>query len=195
MDRILYTDIDLTVLDFNGPFEDYLVSQGVNIPAPGHLEGHCRLSEAIDVSVEEEAMFVAEFFRSDYYYRLPPLEGAADAVQRLHEEGWSFVAISACPDEESVLEGRKTNLEAALGVPFLAVHSTGIGGCKKEVLKGFTPSIWVEDHYLNAVAGHELGYRTFLVNQKHNQHHDAPMTRVDSWKEIVGHLCMENSRS
>ncbi len=194
MDKILYTDIDLTVLDFNGPFEDYLIERGVDIPAPGHLEGHCRLSEAIDVSVEEEAMFVADFFRSDFYYRLPALEDAAEAVQRLYSDGWSFVAISACPDEKSVLEGRKTNLEAALGIPFRAVHSTGINGCKREVLSNFAPSVWVEDHYLNAVSGHQLGYQTFLIDQKHNRHHVAPMPRVNSWKEIVAHLCMENSR-
>ncbi len=192
MAKIIYTDVDSTVLDFNSKWEVFVRDAGVEIPYPGFLQGHCRLTDALGMDEAEEMRLVGEFFASDHFYDLPAVEGAQEALQRLYSEGWSFVAVTACPSGEAVSAGRKGNLERALGVPFHAVHTTGVGGGKHGVLSMFAPTVWVEDHFHNAVTGHELGYRTFLINQTHNLHHDAPMARVDTWAEIVEQLCMAN---
>ncbi len=190
MAKIIYTDVDSTVLDFNSKWEVFVRDKGVHIPYEGFLQGHCRLTDAIGMDEAEEMMLVNEFFASEHFYNLPAVDGAQEALQRLYSEDWRFVAVTACPNGEAVVAGRKGNLERALGVPFVAVHTTGVGGCKRDVLSMFAPTVWVEDHYQNAVTGHELGYRTFLINQTHNRHHDAPMTRVDTWAEIASQLCM-----
>lgn len=188
MEKILISDIDSTLLDFNSKWEIFVAERGVAIPYEGFLQGHCRLTDALGLDEEVEMNLVYEFFDSEHFYDLPAVKGAREALQRLYSAGWQFIAVSACPNGESVSEGRKRNLEAVLGVPFLAVHTTGVGGGKRAALAQFAPTVWVEDHFENAVTGHELGYRTFLINQLHNNHHDAPMTRVDTWGEIADSL-------
>jgi phosphoglycolate phosphatase-like HAD superfamily hydrolase len=191
MAKIIYTDVDSTVLDFNAKWEGFVRDRGIAIPHEGFLQGHCRLTDALGIDEAVEMKLVTEFFGSDHFYNLPAVEGAPEALQRLHSEGWRFVAVTACPNGEAVVAGRRGNLERALGVPFDAVHTTGVGGCKRDVLSMFAPTVWVEDHYQNAVTGHELGYRTFLIDQTHNRHHEALMTRVGNWSEIASQLCME----
>jgi hypothetical protein len=183
MDKIIYTDVDSTVLDFNSKWETFVRDRGVAIPYEGYLQGHCRLTDALGLDEAREMELIAEFFDSEHFYDLPAVKGAQEAVQRLYAAGWRFVAVTACPNGEAVVAGRKGNLERALGIPFLAVHTTGVGGCKRDVLSMFGPTVWVEDH--------DLGYRTFLINQTHNRHNDAPMTRVDTWAEIADQLCTE----
>ncbi len=189
MHKTLVTDIDSTVLDFNIPWEEFLRERGVTIPYEGYLQGHCRLTDALGMDEEKELALVSDFFASDHFFNLPAIKGAKEALQSLHSDGWEFIAVTACPNSDGVAEGRKANLERVLEVPFLAVHTTGVGGCKRDILSTLSPTVWVEDHFNNALTGHELGYRTFLINQTHNNHHDAPMTRVDNWSEIVTMLC------
>lgn len=189
MPKILYTDVDSTVLNFNTKWEEFIRLAGIEIPHRGFLQGHCRLTDAIGLDEETEMALLRDFCKSDHFYDLPAVEGAQEALQSLSGEGWKFVAVTACPDGEAVSEGRKANLERVLGVPFEAVHITGIGGCKKGVLSRFTPTVFVEDSFHNATMAHDLGYRTFLMNQTHNEHHDAPMARVNTWAEIVSHIC------
>ena len=187
-DKVIISDIDSTLLNFNIPWENFVESKGVEIPHRGFLQGHCRLTDALGVDEELEMELLGEFFSSQEFYDLPALTGAPEALQLLHSDGWTFSAITACPDGDLVSERRKNNLERVLGVPFTDVHITGVGGCKRNALSRYHPTVWVEDHFQNAVVGHEMGFRTFLMNQKHNRGHSAPMTRVDNWAEIVRHL-------
>lgn len=184
----LFVDVDLTVLDFVAKWEPFLVENGVHLPEPGFLKGHCRLTDALGMDVALETELLNKFFDSSAFYDLPAIEGAPEALQALYRHDWRFVAVTACPNGKGVSEARRGNLEAVLGVPFEEVYTTGIGGCKRDILASFTPTVFVEDNFENALIGQELGYQTFLISQKHNLHHDAPMIRVDHWSEIVDQL-------
>lgn len=190
MGKVVYTDVDLTLLDFNEPFEEFIRSQGHDIPY-GATEGQAHLPACFDVSQEVADELVRTFFLDATFGALPPIAGAQDVVQRLHKDGWKFVAITACPD--SVHELRRQNLKDVFGFD-MEVHYSGFGGCKKDILTKYAPTVWVEDNVGHAEVGLELGYETFLINQRHNRDATTGATRVDTWLEIEERLCSEPSR-
>lgn len=190
MSKIIYTDIDLTLLDFNSPLEEFMRENGHDVPH-GHLEGQCHLWKVMGYTPQAADAIIHDFFDSDYFGKLPPLRGSVEPVQRLYSEGWRFVAISACP-ATIPSKIRQENLQNAFGIPFEEVHLSGFGGCKRNILEMFHPTIWVEDHVKNAHVGQELGFDTFLIDQKHNRDAEISVTRVSGWEEIFNKLCMEN---
>lgn len=185
-DKVIYTDVDLTLLDFNAPFETFARERGYDIPH-GATVGQAHLPDCFDIDPADAAKLVQEFFHAPTFGNLPPLEGAMQAVQRLYGAGWEFVAITACPD--FVHDRRHRNLIHVFGIEFRDVLYSGFGGCKKDILSGFTPSVWVEDNVGHAEIGLELGYDTFLINQRHNLDKATKATRVDTWAEIEERLC------
>ncbi len=190
MEKIIYTDIDLTLLEFNIGFENFLRDErGMDLPQ-GKLIGYAQLPHAIEISHEEADKLVHDFFDHHGFANLPALDHAPEATQRLYNEGWRFVGISACPESVGT-ERRKKNLEEVLGIPFEAVHLSGYAGCKKAILESVSPSIWVEDNVNHAHVGHELGFKTYLIEQGHNRDAEVKVTRVSSWKEIADDLCTE----
>lgn len=189
MNKIIYSDIDLTLLEFNIGFEDYLRDErGFDLPQ-GALIGHSQLPNAIPISHAEADVLVHDFFAHEGFAKLPALIGAPEATQRLYEAGWRFVGISACPVSVGP-ERRKKNLEEMLGIPIEQVLLSGYAGCKKSFLESFSPTVWVEDNIGHAMVGHELGYRTYLIDQGHNRDADVTVKRVFNWTEIADDLCM-----
>ncbi len=186
MDKIIYTDIDVTLLDFNVSFESYLRSIdyiGDQYPI-GFLKGENNLAAVMGIPAEESAQLVHDFFETSHFSELPAIEGSVEAVQSLYRDGWRFIAISACPSSVGA-EARKSNLENVFNIPFEEVHLTGFGGCKREILSQFKPTIWVEDHVGHANVGHELGYRSYLLTHKHNKGVRTDAFRMDDWWGIV----------
>lgn len=186
MDKVIYTDVDLTLLDFNAPFEKFAREMGHPVPI-GATVGQAHLPDCYDIDPAEAAKLVQAFFEDAAFGNLPPIAGSQDVVQRLHAGGWDFVAITACPD--SVHNRRLENLRYVFGIEFRDVIYSGFGGCKKDILSGFTPSVWVEDNVGHAEIGHDLGFNTFLINQLHNHGKETNATRVDTWSQIEERLC------
>jgi FMN phosphatase YigB (HAD superfamily) len=188
--KIIYTDVDATVLDFNLHWEPWLREQGYDFP-DDHLHRFNRLTLAFGISDEEESDVVHRYFACEHAYSVPAMKGAAEAMRSLHVCGWRFVAITACPNTAGIAQRRRNNLEAVLGVPFEEVIATGFVS-KRAVLSSLEPSVWIEDNYDNALAGHELGFDTYLINHAYNADlPDAGMTRVNDWSEIVERLCTD----
>jgi hypothetical protein len=189
--KTLYTDIDLTVLDFNLVFEDFLREEcSLDIPF-GILTGHSHLPNAIpEISNEDTFEFIHKFFVDDRFENLPALPYTKEAFNSLHDRGWEFVGISACPEYVGASR-RKTNLEMELGVPFREVILSGIHDCKGKHLSKFDPTVWVEDNTAHADMGVKLGYRTYLIDHLHNRNNTTLATRVTDWRQIVEELCSE----
>lgn len=189
--KLILTDIDQTLLNFNRPFETFLRERGMNIPI-GSMDGYNNLPDAFpNVTQEETDSLVLEFFSCDMFDNLPPINGSREAVEYLHNEGWEFVGISACPVSVGA-DRRKANLEKSLGVPFQEVILSGLTECKGNYLRNFDPAVWVEDNASHSNIGHELGHRCYLIDMLHNRGKIARGKRVSNWKEIVDDLCLVN---
>lgn len=185
MAKIIYTDVDQTLLNFNEALEVYIREMHDPELPVGCLEGQSTLVTALGYPTELANNIIYDFFDTHHFGKLPPLNDAVEHVQALYRDGWEFVAISACPPSAGA-DIRRQNLVEVFGIPFADVHLTGFHIDKRDILTGITDrTVWVEDHVINASIGHELGYRTFLMDQKHNWGAETPAQRVTSWSEIA----------
>lgn len=189
MRKVILTDVDNCVLQFDEQWCRHLRESGAfDFPHNAYLNGFYSLREAAGVTLDVELELIQEFIFSDKFFNLPPVTGAPEAFKALYSAGWSFVAITACPHGDGFEGRRKANLEASLGVPFDAVHITGLGGCKKEILQTYPSSVWFEDNLDNAIAGYEIGHRSFLRlhGEKPSQVAvDLPFAKFRQWSEVL----------
>ena len=66
-----------------------------------------------------------------------------------------------------------------LGVDFKKVHCLSFRESKRDVLKLYKPTVWVEDKLDHALAGVDLKHCAFLINRPHN------LKSVDETKEVI----------
>lgn len=178
----LITDLDNSVLDFQPHFEDW-----------AEAKGHRIKRGVINITYELEHMFIdevnipelmTEFFACDETMSsFPALDNSVEPIRRLRQQGYEFVAITACEPRSGLAQVRHQNLKNLFGFDFEEVYVTGYDVPKSEVLKTFEPTFWVEDNLKHAHEGAELGHTVFLIDRDYNRHDDS-FIRVKDWLEI-----------
>lgn len=182
--RLILVDIDETVLNFTDPFERWLVEGGWELR--DQMRDVYDLTHLLDVKLDRALEVVEEFHTTVAEFgALVPEPCAAVVLPQLHQQGYRFVAISAAVATQEVRDIRAKNLRDAFGFEFEDVIMTGLQGSKEPILALFEPAIWVEDNFKHAVAGAEMGHKTFLITRGYNEGRSHPqITRVTDWHDI-----------
>jgi len=200
-DPIILVDIDETCLGWykcftqfvNNNFAEKLVEE--DSPTNFHLPTF--------FGVDKETVdHWANWFCNDWSFGcLPPVKSAEIYIPKLAQKGFKFVGITSClsssdPKETVVTRKlRRANIEHHFPKCFVSVFMLEYGKSKREHLQNFGPAIWVEDNWGNAKCGVEVGHKTYLINQPHNQKFHEPdsnITRVDDWREIYEYILNES---
>ena len=71
----------------------------------------------------------------------------------------------------------------------------GIAKTKKEFLKQWQGKdyYWIEAKLKNAEAGHELGFKTIIMDHPYNQNASEGITRVNSWEQVYSILTSDQT--
>ena len=181
--QFILTDVDDVLLDWIGPFQEFLHAKGIMTNTPTLLDWD--LSTWITLPDSEIRQLVHEFNNSNYFHRLPAFKDAKSVIKDLaktHE----IVAVTSCSRDNKIVTDRMKNLQVEFGINFHQVHCLNYGEDKKEFLSKYPPSFWLEDKLEGAVQGLSCKHMAKLVNRSHNQktNHDE-VQRIDSWHEIV----------
>jgi len=186
--KVILTDCDEVLFDWAGPFETWVrANYPQHCEAPGLLKDYWDVERWLSCPYEESRELIRIFNSNpDYWPFFKPLPRVVDNVQKLHSEGYHFVAITACDTDQATYNGRWQNLNEVFGVGvFDTLHCVGLAESKKEHLARYVPTYWVEDKMKHASAGVDVGHTSFLINYKHNEMHEDPrVQRVDSWDDI-----------
>lgn len=184
MTNLILTDVDDTCLKFADPFQDWLKNTK-------GMAGHSRLLHSYDVGKwlgipePQAADLIVEYLGSGHILDQPPEPCALEVIPRLHEQGYEFVAITACGTNPDFAQKRRKRLEEVFGFRWQNVHCVELGGNKDAYLRFYSPTIWVEDNWKHALNGQEIGHRSFILTRGYNEHLDHPeITRVIDWHEI-----------
>ena len=122
---------------------------------------------------------VSKYNASRHIKHLEPHKDAVKYVKMLHEEGFSFVVISSLSDEFNAQAYRYENLCSLFGDDVFHtkdIHLLKTGQDKQELLEdkwGDFGYFWIEDHFRNAEAGHEVGLRSILIDSSYNRHYQT----------------------
>lgn len=184
--KLLIHDIDDTILLCADAMQHYFATEH-GLITDQRLRDHHDIPKLFSIDVPTTLDLIAQFQRSSHLVRMAPEACALTVLPDLYRAGYRFIAISASLRETS--ERRKQHLEATFGIPWEAVHCIGLTLCKREALEAYPSGVWVDDLPRHAVAGAELGHRSFLIDRPYNtDHHHPAVTRVLDWHEIARHL-------
>lgn len=182
MHKIILCDTDDTTLHCADALEDY-ITKTFGIAPIRPLRDAYHVSDAFGVSKEVGKEYCKDFWHSDAFFNLKPMTCALNVIPKLYANDYRFVAITACLNTDVVKTRRKQNLENAFGIPWENVFCTH-GISKGDILKLFSPTIWVEDHLENCKLGPYYGHKSFLLNRIYNQSDDATVTRINDWYDV-----------
>ena len=181
-DKVLLTDCDGVVLDWEYHFTAWMKDKGYEIVNP----------EAYNIGVrygigDDYKPLVRAFNESAWVGKMAPFRDAIKYVKKLHEEhGFVFHAITSLSHDKAAQELRTQNLKDLFGTAFQEFIYLDTGGDKDEELAKYadTGCLWVEDKPKNADLGFDLGLEAVLIAHDHNSDYTGPAHRVQNWKQI-----------
>jgi len=188
MEKLIVTDVDGVLLDWENHFHDYMHSQG-HERAYGQPSYWQELHYP-ELSKVEARKMVYHFNTSAWIMGIPAFRDARSGVARLVEGGYKFVAITAMGNDSYSHMARKFNLEQMFGSDvFVDVICTDMydPNGKRAALAKYVRNgrLWIEDKPSNAELGAECGYRSVLMLHPHNEEHVSDnVEQVNSWADI-----------
>jgi len=187
MDKIILTDCDGVLLDWEWAFRIWMQERRYKIKPNGHysyyIDDHFE-----NLSQEESKKMVRTFNESAAIGFLPALRDATYYVKRLFEEhGYKFHLITSLSKDKNSQRLREMNIKKTFGAStFEKFIFLDTGADKKEALSFYKGSklFWIEDKPENADVGHDLGLSSILIEHGHNMNHQCSYPIVKNWKEI-----------
>ena len=195
--KYILVDCDGVCLDWEQAFYMWMLHKTIQ-PAVDNYKELYNVNEWYGLDKEQGKRLVTEFNASAAMGFLPPLRDAQWYIKMLAEKhGYRFVAVTSQSDDPFAQQLRISNLKKLFGEDtFAEYHILGCGDDKDEILlelrDKYAGSYWIEDKPKNAIVGHNLGYRTMLVEHTHSMKMEIPegievvRTWEDIYKSVIG---------
>lgn len=198
MSKVILTDCDEVLFDWASPFEAWVRETYPQYrDAQGCLQDHWHVEAWLGNELAESREMI-RLFNGDpsKWPFFKPLPGVVENVLKLHDDGYKFVAITACDTDDQTWHGRWQNLNEVFGRGvFDTLHCVGLAESKRAHLNRYKSTYWVEDKSRHAIDGAEVGHKSFLINYKHNERdgQNIPgVTRVNDWNDIYEHIQLDD---
>ena len=185
------TDVDDCLFAWNDAFMEFANKFYPQYEPVIDAMAHWRIWDKFsNVSEEQSEEMLLHFNTSAKQAFMPPKWDSVEYVNRLIEEGWRFIAITSVSDDPDVWKLRKMCLDTLFPGGCLELHCLPLHGSKKEFLKQWQGKdyYWIEDKLKNAEVGHELGFKTIIMDHPYNQNASEGITRVNSWEQVYSIL-------
>ena len=185
-DRIILTDVDGVLLDWEFAFHTWMEEHG-HAAQKGHKLVYS-VHKRFGIPRKDGKRLTEIFNESASIGFLPPQRDAMYYVKKLHEEhGFMFHAITSLSLNRHAIRLREQNLAKLFGnTVFERVVCLDTGADKDDALESYRGSgcWWVEDKVKNADLGIDLGLKSILVEHGHNMDYEGKAILVKNWKEI-----------
>jgi len=186
-DKIILTDIDGVILDWEEGFSVWMEHHGHN-----KTEGYqyvYSIGDRYGLTREQGNKLVKQFNESAAIGFLPPLRDAQYFVKKLHEQHqYKFIAITSLSLDPYAKYLRERNLKKLMGDAFIEVVCLDTGADKDEILAEYGAkypgNYWIEDKPENVNWGIDAGLNGILIEHGHNMDYTGHANVVKDWKEI-----------
>ena len=178
--KIILTDCDGVCLDWEFAFHTWMEANGYNAITKGVYS----VCNQYNITKEAADKLVAQFNSSAHMGFLPPLRDSQYYIKLMAEKlGYRFIAVTSLSSDVYAQKLRTCNLKKLFGNDtFVEYHYLPCGADKEDILielsNKYNGSIWVEDKYINADQGAEVGFDAFLMEHGHNMEYDGPANVV-----------------
>ena len=187
--KIILTDIDGVVLNWEYAFGEYMEFQG-HPPVEGPNKFYS-VRQKYNLPTDASGDLVIKTFNESAAIGfLPPLRDAQYFIKKLHEQHqYQFIAITSLSLLPYAQQLREKNLKKLFGDNcFIEVNCLDTGADKDDILdvyaREYPGAFWIEDKPQNADVGIALGLQSILIEHGHNMNYDGQAKVVVNWEEI-----------
>ena len=180
--KLILTDCDGVLLDWNATFIEWMALQGYE-EVRTDVYG---INERYGIDKKKSKELVREFNESAAIGFLRPFRDALYYVRRMYEEqGYQFRVITSLSKDPWAVKAREANLKQFFGDAIESVICLECGADKDEALAPYQGSgmVFIEDKPENAEVAKALGLRAILVEHEHNMDHPG-LEIAENWREI-----------
>lgn len=184
-DKIILTDIDGVVLNWQWAFDCWMAEHGFTSEQSDVYD----ISKAYDIPKAQGKKLIKIFNESAAVGFLPALRDSVYYIRELAERhGYEFHAITSLSSDVNAQKLRKMNLRKLFGPDvFTRFVILETGADKDEALAEYKDSglFWIEDKPANAEAGLHAGLRSVLMAHGYNLDYQNPnVPLVHNWRDI-----------
>lgn len=194
-ERVILTDCDGVLLDWNAVFVAWMADRGLE-QRPGAAD-YYNIRDRFELGNEPAKKYTKLFNESAAIGYLPPYRDSQRWVSRLHELGYKFVVITSLSHDPYARQAREANLLRHFGDVFLDIQCLDTGADKTEALSAFRDSghWWIEDKIENARAGQLLGLQAVVLRSGQIQEDPGldGLLVADSWADVANHVTGQSS--
>ena len=187
--KIILTDIDGVVLNWEYAFGEYMEFQG-HQPVEGHNKFYS-VRQKYNLPTDASGDLVIKTFNESAAIGfLPRLRDAEYFIKKLDEQHqYQFIAITSLSLLPYAQQLREKNLKKLFGDNcFIEVNCLDTGADKDDILdvyaREYPGAFWIEDKPQNADVGIALGLQSILIEHGHNMNYDGQAKVVVNWEEI-----------
>ena len=191
MSKVIITDVDGCILNWNRSFLEYIKS--LDIKPKKDFHSCWDLEEWLGLSTNEVDNLAKDFNTTKNFTNLKSDYKSDVYIPLLHGMGYDFIAITACGSSDITTKYRTINLNNLFPGIFKEIFCCDHNYEKNSILENLPKSkYWVEDHYHNCKFGNEYDHRCFLMNHPHNNHIvDDTVTMVNDWEDIYERIILD----
>ena len=190
LDKIILTDIDGVVFDWHTAFVKWMELQGYS--STGVIHHDAEIHNEFGISLQEANVKREEFNASMACSVLEPMRQSVEYINKLHQEGFHFIAITSLSDKPIAQYYRYLNIEDYFETDvFIDVRCLPAGASKLDALTDFENSglIFVDDRISNLEDAVKVGLKPVLMKHAYNIHYaNKKVPQVANWKEIYEYV-------
>lgn len=184
--KIILTDIDGVVFDWNTSFVNWMEMQGYTSSGVSHHDADIHLQ--FNIPYNESQVKKEEFNTSMIASTLNPYKDSVKYINQFYDEGWRFIGITSFSDKPIGQYYRYLNLEDYFPTDcFGTMIFLSAGETKDEILKKFKDTnLWyIDDRIYNINIASNQGLKSLLMQHDYNMHYKRDNVNVvESWEEI-----------
>ena len=187
-DKIILTDCDGVLLDWESAFHKWMESHGHVKVAHGMYD----ISQQYGFEKAQGKQLIKIFNESAWMGYLKAFRDARSGVAKLYEHGYRFHCITSLSLDQKAHRLRQYNLENVFGKgTFKELVCLDTGADKDEALVKYKDSglWWIEDKTENAECGLKYGLKPILIGHNHNEGSvSKDVIRLMDWNAITTHI-------
>jgi len=195
MKRKIAIDIDDVLLDFIDAFLNFCNSNyGTSFKKENVFSYN--LEESFNITREEKNEWMNEFYKSNFFREIKPVEGAQEALNILKKENENIILTSRLLSldhinmKEITEDSLKRNFEGDYSAIFYSKNHETKGQSKADICMREGISLLMDDCLLYALECNKKGIPSLLMNNPWNQANleGTLITRVNNWEEVLQEL-------
>lgn len=190
--RVILTDCDGVICDWEWAFHVWMEEHGFR--KQENAQFVYNIGRRYGIEHDQGKKLIKLFNESAAIGFLPALRDAQHYIKKLHDEqGYVFHCITSLSKDLNAQKLREMNLKKLFGEnTFEKFVFLDTGADKDQALEQYrdTGLWWIEDKWVNCLAGLKVGLKPILVEHGHSldfEHEE--IAKVKTWKEIYQLIC------